>query len=248
MILFSDFDDTLFFREEPSKSEQNLSAIREWRAAGNQFCITTGRSYLSLTTEFPALKELCDFYILDSGSIIYDKNGKLLHTYHFPAQLVEKIVDSSKTLPEASVACYYTAGSEGFSYETKNITKLRFWFKNPDILDQFLEEMSAFPALAFKSITISRHKELEGCKGFIELIPLDSGKSQAIKFLAKHENLPLDDIVTVGNGLNDYGMIKDFSGYMIFGSELSEVYPSLQTTPSLATLIRTILNQPKASL
>ena len=78
MILFSDFDNTLFFRDDEQKTQKNIKSIKEWRSADNQFCITTGRSYRSITEHFPEIAEICDYYIVDSGSIILSKTGALI--------------------------------------------------------------------------------------------------------------------------------------------------------------------------
>lgn len=71
MILFSDFDRTLYFRDSDDSTMRNLRAVEEWRSAGNLFCVTTGRSYKSVTTQMPQIKKLCDYFIVDGGSCEY---------------------------------------------------------------------------------------------------------------------------------------------------------------------------------
>ena len=50
MFLFSDFD---FFQGEFEKTDKNLAAIKKWKAAGHRFCVITGRSYRSVTSDMP---------------------------------------------------------------------------------------------------------------------------------------------------------------------------------------------------
>lgn len=241
MILFSDFDDTLYFRDEPEKTAQNLAAIKKWKATGNQFCITTGRSYKSITTNMPEIGALCDFYILDSGSIILNSKAEFMHAFCFPPKLVADIVNFSKTLPEIPIAVYYTPSSEGYQHTIENVTKLRLWFADTDLFGPVLEKLSNLPVAAFECQTISNHKELAGYNGFIEIIPENSGKSNAISFLSQAEGFRPKNIITLGDGLNDYGMIKDFNGYMIEGSPLSKQYGgSFKSIPSLAVLVSSL--------
>lgn len=237
MILFSDFDLTLFFRSEPEKTQRNLTAIRDWRAAGHQFCITTGRSYKSVTTELPEIKDLCDFYIVDGGSIITDPNGEIIHADYFSPQIVTDIIEASKTLPGAPAPLFYTPDSENTTFKTANITKLRLWFKDENNIAPSINKLSTFPVFLFKAVTSSHHPELKDCHGFIEIIPLNSGKAKAIQLIAQSEGFSMKDIITIGDGANDYDMVKDFDGYIIDGSELSQQHAHLKSTPSLADLI-----------
>ena len=55
MILFSDFDNTLFFGNDDRRTGDNVNAIKKWRSTNNQFCITTGCSYKSIIEQFPEI-------------------------------------------------------------------------------------------------------------------------------------------------------------------------------------------------
>ena len=239
MILFADFDRTLFFRDDEQKTRANLEAIKKWRSAGNKFCITTGRSYRSATEQMPEMKELCDYYIVDSGSILLSKTGELIKAFYFEPSIVADIVELSKNLSEVPAAYYYTPSSEDVDYKTENITKLRLWFKDTSLLDSVAEQIrKTFPVFAFKlDVGMPSHKALVGRKGFVEIIPIGLGKSNAIKFLQREENMPSEDIVVVGDSFNDYEMVRDFSGFAIEGSKLVNAYKGLKTTSSVSSLI-----------
>ena len=142
---------------------------------------------------------------------------------------------------EVPIPVYYTPDSEDCNYKTNNITKLRLWFNDVSMLHDINEHlMEKFPVFAvFNSDygTVPSRAELKDCHGFIEVIPLESGKSSAIKFLAQEEGLSPQEIVTIGDGLNDLGMVRDFDGYAIENSGLSIFNTKLKTTPSLAKLV-----------
>ncbi|MBR5647647.1 HAD-IIB family hydrolase [Candidatus Saccharibacteria bacterium] len=243
MILFSDFDRTLFFRDDGAKTEENIEATKKWRDEGNQFCIVTGRSYKSITEHFPIIKEICDYYIVDGGSIIINKNGELIKAFYFDPAVVAGVVEFSKSFPEVPAAYYYTPNSEDADYKTENLTKLRLWFADVSLLNDMAAKIrESFPVFAFiLAAGEPTHKALEGRKGFIEIVPNHLGKSYAIRFLQQEANIPADSIVTIGDGLNDYEMVRDFNGFAISGSELSDAFHELKTADSISSLIRSKL-------
>ena len=243
MILFSDFDKTLYFRDSDERTMTNLEAIEKWREAGNLFCITTGRSYKSVTEQMPQIKNICDYYIVDSGSIVLSRDGKLLNVFYFEPKIVERIAEISKTFSEIPILVYYTPNSEGLEYKVDGITKLRLWFKDVSFLHSVNEQlMNTFPVFAvFNSSVKSNIAGLEDYHGFIEVVPIESGKSNAIKFLAQKEKILPEKIVTIGDGLNDLGMVRDFDGFAIEKSELSNADINLKAASSLAKLVENIL-------
>ena len=242
MILFSDFDGTLYFKKDIEKTCTNFDAIQKWRANGHQFCITTGRSYKSVSNEFPRIREICDYYIVDSGSIILSKSGDILKAFYFEPKVVSEIIGFSRSLPVRAIPFYYTPDSENTKHKVKNITKLRLWFEDLSSVSGIKEQLTKrFPVFAFEQDAVSRYKELNGQKGFIEIIPIECGKSHAIKALLKDNIISNENIITIGDGLNDYDMVKDFNGFAIKDSILSSI-KRMDTIASVSSLINKLLS------
>lgn len=238
MILFSDFDKTFYLKRDTEKTRANIDAVKKWRKLGNKFCITTGRSLQSVTGEMPGIIQLCDYFIVDSGSIVLSRDRDFLHVFYFESEVVSKIIDFSKNFSETPLPQYYTPDSENIEYKTEKVTKLRLWFKDADLLSGVAEEIEgSFSVFAVPQGAISDKKEFEGYHGFVEIVPSISGKSNAIKFLQELENTSIEDIITVGDGINDYDMVCDFDGFAIEGSLLTELHPDLKTTPAVKALI-----------
>ena len=242
MILFSDFDWTLSFPEDEAKTQANFDTIKEWRERGHQFCITTGRSYASVTRKNPQIAGLCDYYIVDGGSILLSGSGDIIEVFQFKPETILKITEFSKNLPEAPIPFYYTPDSEGIPLKTENVTKLRLFFKNVELLDGVAELLERnYPVSAFTFEAVSSHEELAGQNGFVEIIPREFGKSRAIDVLRRRKNIPLSDIITVGDGPNDYGMVRDYNGCAIKGSKLNSLHRQLKTTDSVRSLVEQLL-------
>ena len=247
MIIFSDFDHTLFFRDDEQKTRANLDAIKKWRSAGNQFCITTGRSYRSVTEQLPEMKELCDYYIVDSGSIILSKTGEPLKAFYFDPAVVAEIIEFSKNISmEVPAAYYYTLGAEDANYRTENVTKLRLWFTDVSLLAPVAAKIrEKFPVYAFiLEAGMPTHQALAGRNGFVEIIPIGLGKSNAIKHLLQETSIPDKDVIAVGDGLNDFEMVRDFDGFAIDGSELANVYQR-KIISSISSLVGSLVETGK---
>lgn len=243
MILFSDFDRTFYFEDNDEKNRANFEAIQKWRAAGHQFCITTGRSFLSVTRRLPQISEISDYYIVDGGSITLSKSATVVRTYCFEPETVAGVVRFTEGLPEKPVLFYYAPDYEGVEYKDQNITKLRLWFKDLSLLDSVARRIEdTFPVFAFIcNNVISRHEELEGRHGFVEVIPKGSGKSRAIRALGRDEQIPIQDIITIGDDMNDYDMVQNFDGFAIEGSNLAGFAGELKTAASVASLVDGLL-------
>lgn len=238
MIIFADFDGTTYPHDNALAVQENLAAIKSWREYGNQFCITTGRSIRSLERQLPEIKELCDYFIMDSGSIILDHTGNTLKVFSFEPEVVNGITEFAKTLPELPAVVYYTDASEGIDVKTAGVTKLRYWFRDINLLLSVASELkNRFPVHAFDMIAPAPAGDWEGRNGFIEIIPRELGKSNAIKHLQQITNIPTQDVITIGDGLNDYDMVRDFGGYAIAGSALAEYDQTMKTAFSVADMI-----------
>ncbi len=241
MILFSDFDRTLFFRDEPEKTNTNIEAIRKWKSAGHDFCIATGRSYPSVTNETPAMKELCDYYIVDCGSILLDHSANILRTTNFSSEIVSKLLAYFNSLPETPFVVYFTQNSEEYSRPNADITKLQFWFNDTRLIPIAIEALSALPVFAFYSITPPDRPEESGHRGFVEVSPKTAGKSDAINYLVQTRNYQPANIITVGDSENDISMINDYNGYMVKGSIIDQSGGNFKSTPSVAELVKSLL-------
>jgi isopentenyldiphosphate isomerase len=189
------------------------------------------------------MKELCDYFIVDSGSIILSKTGEPLKVFYFDPVVVAGIVDFSKSISgEVPAAYYYTLGAEDADYRTENVTKLRLWFTDVSLLAPVAAEIrEKFPVYAFiLEAGMPTHQALAGRNGFVEIIPIGLGKSNAIKHLLQEASIPAKDVITIGDGLNDLEMVRDFDGFAIDGSELAKVYQR-KIMSSISSLVGSLL-------
>ncbi len=187
----------------------------------------------------PEIANLCDYYILNNGSVVLDGNGSLLTSFPFEPEIIPKLEQYADTLAEKPVLFYFTPNYEGFEPTRDNTTMVRFWFKDASLcasVAKRITELFGTPAFVQPNAASDR-KELAGRTGFVEIISSNSDKSAAIHSLEELGRISRSDIITVGDGLNDRLMVADYDGFAIEGSELSAAVPELKTVSSIVAIV-----------
>lgn len=225
MILFSDFDDTLYIWDRPDQFAQNLAAIQRFRKTGNQFCLATGRSLRSVAKKFPDYAEYCDYLILDNGGICVDAASKVIFTHTIPLDNVREMTNVLRDLDKDIIPVYYYDFGMHQSLE-KPPTKIRYWVKDNSLAAKLTTEIKqryAFCTYTYQNMRSEISWLVQECQddyiAYSEVMSDKAGKETAIAELASITNFPSSEIVTVGDDWNDLEMIQKFDGYIIAGSK-----------------------------
>ena len=186
----------------------------------------------------PEIKTICDFYILDGGSITLDSQQNILHINCFDSEIPPQIESQATKLPFGCKLLYYTPEGVSLTHDQPQITKARLWFKDEINFPLIHQTFADLPVQIFEWRGENRpdHPKFPEFDVFAEFVPLNSGKEKAIRTYADAHRLPLTDIIAIGDGDNDCEMIKQFNGYMIKDSTLDRLRTPLKTTPSLSAL------------
>lgn len=221
MILFCDFDGTLFRRGIEGDFERNLEVIRRFREAGNKFVLTTGRGLASVTRQFPEYKEYFDYLVCDNGAQCFDADG-----IHFEYTISEK--DTRDILEfvrqqrggEAPYGIFYRNGAE-YADGVGAQTKIRFWFTTDEemfrIYDALVDRFSGSGirfftghGLALSLIGFTRD---DNYKCLIDAVSADAGKDTAFQRIV--DEFPGEMATAVGDGNNDLPMLQKYGGYIM---------------------------------
>ena len=87
-ILFSDFDGTLFFKEE--FHQEDIEAIQTFQEAGNKFALCTGRPLGGVLALMEG-KIKPDYYVLCTGGLVLDKDYHVVYGQEIPFDLVKEV-------------------------------------------------------------------------------------------------------------------------------------------------------------
>ena len=249
MILFSDFDDTLFTHDNSEQFSANLAAVQKFRKAGNQFCIITGRELLSLKNSLPNLSEYCDYIILNNGAVAVDSAEQVIFTLPMKRAEVETLIDALVSVPNFSkLSPVYYYDLDSGEHLAEDITKIRLWVESNELAEAQTREIKSqfhdvFQIFTYHNMQPRRSWIPANYEAFSEVISAHAGKETAVADLASIFNFPNSEIITVGDDWNDLKMIQKFNGYVVANAkpEILSHIASSHVTSSVAELIDNLL-------
>ncbi|MBR3840138.1 MAG: HAD family phosphatase [Erysipelotrichales bacterium] len=251
-ILCSDFDGTLAIADTVSKD--TIKAIKDFQRVGNLFGIVTGRSLKSLEPNIAKYDIHPDFLILSNGALII-KDGKSIVNGKIDKDVINQIIRIANEHRITSVSL-----SDGIHHEIQP-TKTRLslgalvlkignalYMKSTKV---DFENIVAIYLKDFDKNRCSRVGEaiLNELKDYVELkinagINVDITAHNITKESAIYklkDEFPNAMIYTVGDSLNDVGMIKAFYGYAMKNGNDAVKQVAKKQVKSVAEAIRDIM-------
>ncbi|MBR4382180.1 MAG: HAD-IIB family hydrolase [Selenomonadaceae bacterium] len=230
-VAASDFDGTIFRGEKIS--DEDLTAIKNWRAAGNKFGIVTGRAFVMLEHHIKNFGLDVDFSACCNGAAIYDGNGKVI----FESELPKKFLVDIMNEPCASSTFHFAfeAADEVLCVIVNEnswvIREKNRWNFPLQIIDaaqvQTLPKKINQLALDFPSpedalVATAALNEKFGEKIFaqknthsVDIVPAGINKGSCVENLLRIMNWTGAKVFAVGDESNDLPMIKKFGGYTV---------------------------------
>ncbi len=218
-IIASDYDGTL---NHGGIDENKKKAISEWRNAGNIFSIVSGRGAPDLVRIYNKNSFECDYLIADNGAVIMKANGEIV---------CEDKIDLSVTEP--FLEFLFSQGCEWGYVQTSFPCRV---FKDNNFEDYdkdecfTLDKLPEFPYVYQINTALPSFEEAarvtEAIKeSFGEVLnPLQNGtcidivsvnmdKAKGIYRFIELLGATYEDVITVGDNINDKDMIKEFRSY-----------------------------------
>lgn len=217
-LIVSDLDGTLL-NEKKEITERTKKIIREAYSKGIDFAIASGRSQHSIK-KFQQDLGIKIFSICNNGANVYDKDENLIYSNPMKSEVVKKVI----TFLRENKVNY-----NGFSHRNLYLDDKE---KNPvltvesgifDIIE--LGNGDNFPEM-FKIIARQDEEALRKLKDFVlqqefapeidvtitqpncmDIVDKNCSKGNAIEFISKQFNIPIDEIIAFGDGENDYSML-----------------------------------------
>ena len=213
-IICSDYDGTL---NHNGITPEKLSCIKKWQKNGNLFTIVSGRG----KEFFPEIKEEnipIDFLLACNGAVILDSNGSCVSDVRCRENIASSIVDFV-----FSLGCTFAV----------ICTDKSFRIKNPDFPEEEGILPDEVPAVSSFNQISTACADFDECKRVtalikekfgeyvnplqngtcIDIVPYGMDKAQGIYILTEKLGASYDDIIAVGDNVNDEAMIKEFYSY-----------------------------------
>ncbi|MFP7233309.1 Cof-type HAD-IIB family hydrolase [Bacillus subtilis] len=199
-LIAIDMDGTLL-NDEQLISDENRKAIREAEDKGVYVVISTGRTLMTCRELAESLK-LSSFLITANGSEIWDSNfnlveRKLLHTDHI--QMMWDLQNKHNTNFWASTVNKVWRGEFPENITDHEWLKFGFDIEDDDIRNEVLEELR-------------KNKELEITNSSptnIEVNALGINKAAALAKVSEKLGFTMENVMAMGDSLNDIAMIKE---------------------------------------
>lgn len=223
-ILASDYDGTISLND--SVSADTIRAIYDWKDAGNLFALVTGRNLGMAKTAIEANNIPIDFLICNNGCVIFDNQYNEIKSSHLSGASVKALIHDediqrSEYIVLANMNGRYVYDNDyiegkypDLSYNgvlTKTDFSQANRFYQIDTLYESVTEMNlAATSLQRKfgeEVTVNPNLDT------IDITPKGVTKLTGLQYYLNLNQLNEKDVITVGDGLNDIGMIHYFNGY-----------------------------------
>jgi len=215
-IIASDYDGTL---NHGGIDDKKRNAIKEWREKGNKFGIVSGRMADDLIRIYKKDELELDFLLACNGAVILTTDGKILKEDRIDGDILKQLLDFLFSLGAdwatiQSDRSYIIDENDNDrlpdEFTRKTLPNLKYFIQVSTILEEDEEAEKVTNAVREKfgnklnplqngrciDIVSSRINKAKGLYDYLELV---GGK--------------YEDMITVGDNINDTHMIKEFRSY-----------------------------------
>lgn len=224
-ILISDFDGTLFVNDK--EILENAKMIKEFRAKGNIFIISTARNYSSMKEACNKYNIEVDYFFCDLGAVLLDNEGNVLYKKYISLDdrknIETVILDYEKI---AVVKRYGTTSKQ--DKDVQNVVEYKIE-SNYETLEEIKKKLDKVIKNVKTQITEDNR-----------LIIHTSTKEQIIDIFINKNNIDINSIFTIGDELDDLEMLIQYNGYRMNKSNKKLQESNICSINSVSELIRAI--------
>ena len=215
-LIATDYDGTLNYN---GVGTETIEAIRRWRQAGNLFGVVSGRGPDFLPELTNVLGENFDFLVLCNGSYVTDSNGRFLFgsecnvvdVREFVRDLLEwgaPIVYINYKDRCISVVSDGTDGAYDYLIDEMpdifGFYKICTLFNDRREVEPFAQKIEAKYGGKVNALRNGR------C---LDIAPFGIDKAEGIRRICGTLGIGEQEVITIGDELNDVAMLKDYHSY-----------------------------------
>lgn len=196
-ILATDFDDTIYFENDPERNSKNAEALRRFASKGNMICIITGRNYSKLKQFLIQQNIPYNYLICEDGAKLFNNMDYCIDTTMLNRDEIEKIIPILKTYQ------YDFYLDDGYNHTNNFDDCVKIVVSCVDDAEK-KKIVDTVKAQVDVHIYASRYH--------VNIIHKSVNKAVALKKLFNLEKLDMNNLYVVGDNDNDYEMLKTFEG------------------------------------
>ena len=215
-IIASDYDGTL---NHGGIDDKKRNAIKEWREKGNKFGIVSGRITDDLLRIYKKDKLELDFLLACNGAVILTTDGKILKEDRIDGDILKPILDFIFSLGADWAAIqsdrsYIIDENDNDrlpdEFTRKTLPNLKYFNQVSTILED--EEEALMVTNAIKEQFGDKLNPLQNGR-CIDIVSVTMNKAQGLYNYLELIGGKYEDMITVGDNINDTHMIKEFRSY-----------------------------------
>ena len=215
-IIASDYDGTL---NHGGIDDKKRNAIKEWREKGNKFGIVSGRITDDLLRIYKKDKLDLDFLLACNGAVVLTTDGKILKEDRIDGDILKPILDFIFSLGAdwatiQSDRSYIIDENDNDrlpdEFTRKTLPDLKYFNQISTILED--EEEALMVTNAIKEQFGDKLNPLQNGR-CIDIVSATMNKAQGLYDYLELIGGKYEDMITVGDNINDTHMIKEFRSY-----------------------------------
>lgn len=241
-LLASDYDGTLNYN---GIDDTKKMALRRWHDAGNAFTIVSGRSGAALLEKYKESGVDCDYLLADNGAVIMKSDGTILSAAKCDGNAAMPILrhlfanGCSFAVVDTTFRCWVYADladcKQRGDYTMEDLPDISEFVQISGRFSDVESADKAVQSLMEKFGTIVN--PLQNGR-YIDIVRADVNKAKGVKVLMQLMQLRQEDVITVGDNINDKDMLVAFRSYaMESGAEEIKRIATF-ITPGVAELIQ----------
>ena len=224
-MVVSDFDGTLF-RSDRTVSQKTKDAINRFVDGGGVFVVSTGRSLQSI---LPLVRRFGfkGYISCFNGAVIADiETGKRIferkHTVQDSCDICKILEELGLYMTAFDIEKYYAKVTSPFLENYEKVTETKACVSGKALSEFFKENLVECVKVVAIVEEEKRYEIIEEVKkrvqdrfyitsggaSLVEICPKGVSKGTAVEFLADYYNIPIENVIAVGDSLNDLPMIQ----------------------------------------
>lgn len=216
-IIGSDYDGTL---NHNGIGEAKRAAIEKWRKAGNVFAVVSGRSVGDMMRFYEEKKFGCDYFVANNGAVIMKTDGTVISDNRCDGDIAAPLLE---LMFENGCSCGFVITEfpcSVYASECEEMEEGGYLFKDMPEIRYFNQISTILPDFEAAERVTACIRERFGDKlnplqngVCIDIVRKDVNKANGLYLLAEYLGVGRDDIIAVGDNINDRDMIAEFRSY-----------------------------------
>ena len=216
-IIGSDFDGTL---NHKGIDDIKREAIHTWRAAGNVFAVVSGRGVDDLIEIYKRHSFECDYFVGYNGPVIAKPDGTIVFSAECDGSIVPELV---RHLLKEGCLDVFVGTEHPFEVCSNSVAR----DEDGEIILNDIPKVETFNQVstscvdrnAAEAITASAREKFGDVLNplqngtCIDIVRKDINKAQGLYRLMEILGAKYEDIIAVGDNVNDKDMIAEFRSY-----------------------------------